>query len=686
MRPTWIKQEYPATTLMFVGIFISFFVVALIFLKSNHEVSAANKDDWKSTNIIDDGSFTDANSMSVEDIQGFLNSKIGTCDIWGTGKAVEYNYNGTRAAYAASQGWAGPPYTCLNKYYEVPKTAPGGDLPANNYSSPDNIPAGAKSAAWIIKYAAVRYNISPKVLLVKIATESAGPLTADNWPLFSQYRYAMGSHCPDSGPGGSANCDTNYAGFSIQIYTAAELMRSYLDGMDQSWWPYKRPGGGVDRAISSGTKDVCSNRYGTQNSNCVGWNVVQRGCGGTVLNIENKATAALYTYTPYQPNAAALNNMYSTGDNCSAYGNRNFWRVFVDWFGLPSVKAYRWEEVSKTLYTDETKGTTVDRANVKQGQYLYVQYKVKNTGSAYWYRDAVRLGASNNAASAFYTPEWISPNRAATLVENEVKPGETGTIEFWIRTPNSSGTYKEYFNLLVENVSWFVDIGSFWEMNVSGSSSRASLSPTTRMLKRGDSLISPDSRSVLSLTPFGSLLLYKDYRVIWSAPSNAIYKLILQEDGNLVAYTAAGSPVWVQNGSSNSFLLLTNNELIFNTGATVIWSQSTQTADTKSPDHLATNSLLYKGQSLWSPDGRYRLTLQNDGNLVHYGPSGVVWATNIPKTFYLAQQDDGNLVAYDAFGAAIWASHRSGAEVRTFIQNDGNIVSYGTKGAVWASR
>src|SRR5690606_6051370 len=125
------------------------------------------------------------------------------------------------AQYAASRGWAGPPYTCLNKYYEVPKTAPGGNMPANNYSTPDTIPSGAQSAAWIIKDAANRYNISPKVLLVKIATESVGPLTADNWPLFSQYRYAMGSHCPDSGPGGSANCDPAYAGFSIQIYSAA---------------------------------------------------------------------------------------------------------------------------------------------------------------------------------------------------------------------------------------------------------------------------------------------------------------------------------------------------------------------------------------------------------------------------------------------------------------------------------
>ena len=68
-------------------------------------------------------------------------------------------------------------------------------------------------------------------------------------------------------------------------------------------------------------------------TNRILWNVVQRGCGAGDVYIESKATAALYTYTPYQPNQAALANMYGLGDHCSAYGNRNFWRVWNDWFG-----------------------------------------------------------------------------------------------------------------------------------------------------------------------------------------------------------------------------------------------------------------------------------------------------------------------------------------------------------------
>jgi hypothetical protein len=256
-----------------------------------------------------DAVFTDKDSMSEADIQNFLNQKIGSCDINGT-RTSEYG-GGTRAQYARAAWGASPPFTCLNRYYEVPKTEAGGAMPANNYSNPDVIPTGAKSAAWIIKDAANRYNISPRVLLVKIATESSGPLTSDQWPLYSQYKYAMGSHCPDSGPGGSANCDAAYAGFSIQIYSAAELLRWYLDSMNEPWWSYKKP----------------------HQNNPILWNVEPRGCGSSNVYIESKATAALYTYTPYQPNNAALNNMYGTGDNCSAYGNRNFWRTYVDWFG-----------------------------------------------------------------------------------------------------------------------------------------------------------------------------------------------------------------------------------------------------------------------------------------------------------------------------------------------------------------
>ncbi|MCA9328069.1 hypothetical protein KDA14_06070, partial [Candidatus Saccharibacteria bacterium] len=86
--------------------------------------------DWKAGRIIDDGVFTNANDMSVADIQNFLNSKVPSCDTNGTQPATEYGRSDlTHAQYAATRGWAGPPYVCLRNYYEWPKTAPGAWIP-----------------------------------------------------------------------------------------------------------------------------------------------------------------------------------------------------------------------------------------------------------------------------------------------------------------------------------------------------------------------------------------------------------------------------------------------------------------------------------------------------------------------------------------------------------------------------
>ncbi len=380
-RATHVRPQNTSIILLFLTLGILIFTLITTFHESRRAAFAASKNDWIAGNIIDDNTFTDTNSMSTDDIQNFLDKSIGTCDIQGSSRASEYGSNLTRAQYASSRNWPGPPYTCLNKYYEIPKTTPGADLPISNYSNPSSIPTGAQSAAWIIKDAAVRYSINPKVLLVKIATESAGPLTSDNWPLFSQYRYAMGSHCPDSGPNGTANCDVNYAGFSIQMYSAAQLLRWYLDSMDQPWWAYKKPG-----------------------NNFVLWNVQNNSnCGGSTINIENKATAALYTYTPYQPNDAALNNMYGNGDQCSAYGNRNFWRVFWDTFGRtrPNPITVDIKKSNVTL----SDGTY--RLTVSSGKSLDINQALTANGTRVQIWDSNTIGAQywkvTNTNDGFYT-------------------------------------------------------------------------------------------------------------------------------------------------------------------------------------------------------------------------------------------------------------------------------------------
>lgn len=367
-------------------IFLAIITVSVgLTLISAPYAGAVTASDWKAGRIIDDAVFTNKDDMSVAEIQTFLNNRVGTgtngtpgrCDTNGT-KTSELG-GGTRAQYGAANGNPAP-FTCLKDYYEVPKLTPGPGIPANNYGGKP-IPSGAKSAAQLIWDAAQKYNIGSRVLLIKLATESSGPLTSDDWPFQRQYTYAMGANCPDSGPNGSANCDVNYAGFSIQISQAASLLRYYLDGMTQAWWPYKKP----------------------YQNNSILWNVVERNCGSGNVYIESKATAALYTYTPYQPNQAALNNMYGTGDYCSAYGNRNFWRVYNDWFGSTQGSVQITSPLD--IKTEYKQGTFTN-------QEVSAEFTIKNTTSLYQYLGVMAIAArdANGANFDFGSREvWLSP-------------------------------------------------------------------------------------------------------------------------------------------------------------------------------------------------------------------------------------------------------------------------------------
>jgi hypothetical protein len=102
---------------------------------------------------------------------------------------------------------------------------------------------------------------------------------------------------------------------------------------------------------------------------------------------------------------------------------------------------------------------------------------------------------------------------------------------------------------------------------------------------------------------------------------------------------------------------------------------------------LAENDRLRTDESLYSDNGQYRLTVQLDGNLVLYGPSGAVWWTGTACFncgTYLIMQSDGNLVLYTGSGQVLWATNRFGSGARFVVQNDGNLIVYsGTNSVIW---
>jgi len=459
-----------------IAIFLLIGAVSSATIFGVNDANAVTGADWRAGRIIDDGLFYDNASMSLADIQNFLNARVPTCDTQGTQSAADMGAPGmTHAQYAASRGWPGPPYICLKDYYQVPRS----DAVVNNYSG--SIPAGSWSAAQIIKNAADTYGISPKTLLVTLQKESPGPLLSDNWPLQSQYRNAMGYGCPDTAP-----CDPAYEGFYNQMTNAARQFKLYKD-------------------------NPANYRYKPNQNNSIYYNP-NTGCGASNVYISTFATAGLYNYTPYQPNQAALNNLYGTGDGCSAYGNRNFWRIWSDWFGPTVTPDYSWQLSSQYAYSDDAKTSPIGLGNLVPGQRAYVGITVKNIGNATWSNtgaNPVRLGTLRwtDRPSAFYDPTWISYGRPALMKEASVAPGQTATFEFWITAPESNqGSFKEYFGLLAEGRAWMPDIGLFYSIYVQppqytwGLTSQYAFSDDTKTTAIGLANMQPGQRAYVGFT------------------------------------------------------------------------------------------------------------------------------------------------------------------------------------------
>ncbi len=188
-------------------------------------------------------------------------------------------------------------YTCLDTYAQRTPT-----MPADAYC--DAVPGRAsESAASIIARVGEACDISQRYLLVLLQKEQS--LVTRAAPTAVHYMKATGFGCPDTAP-----CDPTVGGFFYQVYYGARQFQRYA-AHPERW----------------------NHRAGVVNQVRFHPNAA---CGSSPVLIRNQATAGLYNYTPYQPNAAALANLYGEGDACSAYRNRNTWRIWTDWFGDPT--------------------------------------------------------------------------------------------------------------------------------------------------------------------------------------------------------------------------------------------------------------------------------------------------------------------------------------------------------------
>lgn len=598
---------------------------------------------WNAGNIISDGVFLNKNTMSAAQIQAFLNSKVPVCDTNGT-QTSEHG-GGTRAQWGAARGTPAP-FICLKNYSE-----------------------NGKSAAQIIYDVAQSYNINPQVLIVLLQKEQG--LITDTWPLPVQYRSATGYGCPDTAP-----CDSQYYGLTNQLTWASKMFKSIMTANPSWYTPY-----------------ITGNNY-------IRYNPVA-SCGGTNVNIQNRATQALYNYTPYQPNPATLAAPMGATVNCGAYGNINFLRYFNSWFGSTETSTpYAWQYVSQNAYIDSAKTIPINNGiYVSPGQKIYFQVKAYNIGYRNW-GENVKLGTSNSQdrTSAFSNSDWLSPPRA-TKVDTTIAPGSIGTFNFSVTAPQKTGSYSEYFNLVAEGETWMNDLGQYFAINVTPrlpQTAEAQLS-AGQEIKAGEYLLSSDGHSLLTPQGDGNIVLYSDFSPSWASNTSGsqnLKRLAMQADGNLVAYDTLNRPIWSSGTSGNpnsvTRIQADGNLVIYSQSGTALWSSGTA----MHPDYLTRVSStlpfanLMPGQSIETPDRNYKFILQLDGNLVLYSKNKAVWAstTSGMDISRLAMQADGNLVLYSPTGAPLWHSSTGGKGQSSLrIQDDGNLVIYGPRGATWAS-
>lgn len=325
--------------------------------------------------IITDAEFFGPTSMSINDIQSFIDSKIAYC-VFG--------------------------YTCLNSYSEQAWSRDATVL-CSAYNS-----EGVESAARILWKVSQACGVKAEVLLVTLQKENS--LVTNVAPSTSRYRTAMGYGCPDT-----AACDSEYFGFYNQVYNAAKQFKRYTNPAGTSlyftWYP-------VGREVA------------------VRWSP-NADCGASPVTIANKATAGLYYYTPYQPNSAALKNIQGLGDDCSAYGNRNFWRTYNQWFNTDKdYKTFVASNGATFLAVDDDGGSAFSSDAVNWGKNDDITVQGGNKiNSLVWEPSINKYYATTTSPNVFlYSADGVNWTATSTPTDTTVPNPVTPPAAVNVRT------------------------------------------------------------------------------------------------------------------------------------------------------------------------------------------------------------------------------------------------------------
>jgi hypothetical protein len=268
--------------------------------------------------------------------------------------------------------------------------------------------------------------VSPKVILVTLQKEnSLISMTTQN---DSSLNSAMGYACPDSG-----GCNSAYAGFTKQVENASWQLRY-----------------NYDRASGTGFSDYQVGQ--TQ--------IFSDYNGDHTVTFANRATSALYRYTPHVYN-----------------GNYNFWNLFNNTYNF-DANYYSADLTNQSNYI-----------TIFPGQSTNLSVGFENNGGATW-NSSVRLAIERGweSGSRFAGPGWLSTYRVAAV--GSVASGDTANFNIPITIPANTapGQYRFQVRMVADGITWFDgdQAGAWWYINVPKPTADYVSQSNNPTLSRGD--------------------------------------------------------------------------------------------------------------------------------------------------------------------------------------------------------
>jgi len=169
----------------------------------------------------------------------------------------------------------------------------------------------------------------------------------------------------------------------------------------------------------------------------------------------------------------------------------------------------------------------------------------------------------------------------------------------------------------------------------------------------------------------GNLVVYsKAGKPLWSTGTRAGAKrLILQHDANLVTYSTANKPLW------STGIVITDKSSFVGSDRIKRGGQLRANQYVRSSDNRYVLMMQADGNLVAYSPGYHviwqtgtngntgaKAIFQGDGNLVIYSSSGkALWSIGLHKSpAHFVMQSDGNVVAYNTSGSPFWASGTDG--------------------------